>query len=169
MVPFPNSSRRLPRTIRLLSWVIGGVILAIGLFLLAILTFDRPISHLAANEASAVSKLQHIIMLQNEYSAAHPNTGFACELPLLKSIGHQKYHDYSLEFLSTGVQSGYRFSLASCRPDASRAITRYQVTAVPVEQDKTGVRAFCANETGVIRYDLQGSATNCLASGHALQ
>jgi hypothetical protein len=169
VILFDNSSRRLPRIVRILLWIMGGLISAAGLFLLVIPTLDGPHSRLFANEASAVSKLRTVITLQDEYSAAHAHTGFACELPLLKPIGQQKFPDYSLEFLSTGVQSGYRFSLVSCSSDANRARVRYQVTAVPVEQGTTGIRTFCADEAGVIWYDLEGSATNCLASRHALQ
>jgi hypothetical protein len=104
-----------------------------------------------------------------EYMAAHAGNEFACELPLLKPIGQQKILDYFLEFLTTGVQSGYKFSLVSCGSDANRARERYQVTAVPVDQGTTGVRAFCADEAGVIWYDLAGSATNCLTSRHPLE
>jgi len=147
----------------------GGLILAAGLFLLVVPTLDGPHSRLFANEASAVSAVRTVITLQDEYSIAHAYTGFACELPLLKPMGQQKFPDYSLEFLTTGLRSGYKFSLVSCRPDANRARAHYQFAAVPVEQNKTGVRAFCADEAGVIWYDLGGSATNCLASRHALQ
>ena len=91
MIPFDNSSRRLPRIVRILLWIMGGLILAAGLFLLVIPTLDGPHSRLFANEASAVSKLRTVITLQDEYSVAHAHTGFACELPLLKSIGQQPF------------------------------------------------------------------------------
>jgi hypothetical protein len=105
---------------------------------------------MAAHEASAVSKLLTIIGLQNRYATAHPNTGFACELPLLKAVGQQQYPDDSFEFLATGVRSGYRFSIVSCISDANRARARYQLVAIPVERGTTGVKAFCADEAGVI-------------------
>ena len=157
------------RMLRAFLWVIGGLILAAVLFLLVMPTLDGPHSRLFANEASAVGTLRTVITLQDEYSAAHAYTGFACELSLLKSLGHQKSPDYSMEFLTTGLRSGYRFSLVSCRSDANRASAHYQITAAPIEQNKTGVRAFCADEAGVIWYDLEGSATNCLALRHPLQ
>lgn len=164
-----NSSQRFPRIIRALLWVIGGLVLATGLCVLLVPTLAAPHSRLIANEASAASRLRTVITLQDEYTVAHAYVGFACELPLLKPIGQRKFPKYSFEFLTTGVQSGYRFALVSCRPDANRPKARYQVIAVPVEQGTTGVRAFCADETGVIWYDLEGSATNCLASRKVLQ
>jgi len=70
-------------------------------------------------------------------------------------MGQEKFPSYSLEFLTAGVQSGYKFSLLSCRSDANRARVRYQITAVPIEHGTSGVRAFCADEGGVIWYDAE--------------
>jgi hypothetical protein len=130
---------------------------------LVVPTLDGPHSRLSANEVSAVGKLRTIITLQDEY-AAHAYTGFACELPLLKPLGQQNFPDYSMDFLTTGTQSGYRFFLVGCGSDTNRARVHYQLTAVPVEEGITGIRAFCADESGVIWYDKAGSAANCLAS-----
>jgi hypothetical protein len=169
VIPLEQSGRRIPRIARALLWVLGGLILAAGLVLLVAPTMDGGHSRLFANESSAVSTVRFIITLQDQYSAAHAGNEFACELPLLKPLRQQKIPDYSLEFLTTGVQSGYKFSLVSCGSDANRARVRYQVTAVPVDQGTTGVRAFCADEAGVIWYDLAGSATECLASKRSLE
>jgi hypothetical protein len=169
VIPFASPTRRIPRAVRILLWIMGGLTLVAGMFLLLIPTLDGPHSRLFANEASAVSGVRTIITLQDQYSAAHAYTGFACELPLLKPLGQEKLPDHSLELLTSGVRSGYRFSLVGCGSDANRAKAHYQLTAVPVEQNKTGVRAFCADEAGVIWYDLAGSGTNCLASRNALQ
>ncbi len=168
-MPLDSAGRKIPRLGRPLFWIMGGLILAAGLLLLVVPTFDGPHSRLFANEALAVSRLRTILTLQDQYMAAHAGNEFACDLPLLKPIGQQKFPDSSLEFLTAGVQSGYKFALVSCRPDANRARIRYQVTAVPVAHGTTGVRAFCADEAGVIWYDAQGSATNCLALKHPLE
>jgi hypothetical protein len=101
--------------------------------------------------------------------APHAGNGFACELAMLQPIGRQEYPDHSLEFLTAGVQSGYRFSLVGCSSDANRARVHYQAIAIPVVPGKTGVRAFCADEAEVIWYDAEGSPTNCLASRHPLE
>lgn len=167
VIQFDNSSRKLPRIVRVLLWIMGVLILTAGAFLLLIPTFDGP-HRLFVNEASAVSTLRTVISLEQEYSTAHPNTGYACELPLLKPIAKNRFPTILLELLTSGLRSGYRFSV-SCPSDANRARVHYQLTAVPVEQSKTGVLAFCADEAGVIWYDLDGSVTNCFGSRHALQ
>lgn len=164
-----NARRRIRAILRNSSFVTCGLLLAAGLMLLVVPTLDGPHSRRLANEASAVSKLRTILTLQDQYMAAHAGNEFACELPLLKPIAQQEFPDYSLEFLTTGVQAGYRFSLVSCGSDANRARVRYHVTAVPVEHGTTGLRAFCADEAGVIWYDAEGSPSDCVASRHPLE
>ena len=161
--------RKGARGIRVLLYATGTLILLAVLSLLLISTLDGPHSRTLANEASAAMTVRMIVTLQDEYMAAHAYRGFACELSLLGPIAEQRIPDRSLEFVKSGVQSGYKFSQISCGSDANRARVRYQVIAVPVERGKTGIRAFCADETGVIWYDPDGSPTNCLASRHALE
>ena len=169
MIQLNTPGRRIPRIPRALLWVIGGLTVAAGLLLLVVPTLDGPHSRLLANEASAVGKLRTIITLQDRYSAAHAYSGFACDLPLLKPLGEQMFPDKSFEFLITGVRSGYKFSMVSCGPDAKGARIHYQVTAVPVEKGTTGVRTFCADESGVIWYDSEEFGTRCLTSRNPLE
>ena len=155
--------------LRSFLWVIGGLVLAAGLLLLLVPTLDGPHSRLFANEAAAVSTLRAIVTLEEAYTTSHAKTGFACELPLLRPIRELRFPDYSLDFLTAGERAGYRFSLTGCVPDENQARARYQITAVPVEPGKTGIRAFCADQAGVIWYDLEGSAANCLSSRRLLE
>src|ERR1700687_4492358 len=165
-----NSRRRIRAVLRTSLFVTCGLLLAAGLLLLVVPTLDGPHSRQLANGAAAVSKLRTIISLQDQYMAAHGYNGFACELSLLKPTEHRNEPEYDpLRFLITGAQSGYKFSLVNCGSDANRARVHYQVTAVPVERGATGFWAFCADESDSIWYDEAGSATNCLASRHALQ
>ena len=164
-----NTHGRIRTILRNSLFVTCGLLLAAGLLLLIVPTLDGAHSRRLANEAAAVSKLRTVLTLQDQYMAAHAGNEFACELPLLRPVGRQNFSDYSLEFLTAGFQSGYKFSLLSCRSDANRARVHYQVTAVPVEPGTSGVRAFCADEGGVIWYDAEGSPTSCLASRHPLE
>jgi hypothetical protein len=164
-----NARRRIRKVLRIVLFVTCGLLLAFGLLLLVVPTLDGPHSRRLANEAVAVGKLRTILTLQDQYMAAHAGDEFACELPLLRPTGQGNFPDYSLEFLTTASQSGYKFSLAGCRSDDNRARVHYQVTAVPVERGTSGVRAFCADEAEVIWYDADGSSTNCLASRHPLE
>jgi hypothetical protein len=43
-------------------------------------------------------------------------------------------------------------------------VMRYRAIAVPLEPGKSGVRAFCTDQTGALWYDPSGSPENCLAT-----
>ena len=139
--------------------------------LLSIPVFDGHHSRQYANEAAAVSKLRTVTTLEQKFAAAYVEKGFACELPLLRpKESDQNPVDYDpLRFLTTGTSAGYKFVLGNCRTDAKGVVVHYEATAVPVERGKTGFHAFCTDDSGLLWYDAEGSATNCLASRRALR
>jgi hypothetical protein len=147
-----------------------GLLLAGVLFLALLPHFDGPHSRKHANEAAAVGKLLAVAKLQSKYAAAHPGKGFACELPSLRPTERQENLQYDpSSFLTTGMQLGYRFTLDGCNADRSGMVTRYKAAAVPVEQGTTGFRAFCIDETALMRYDDSGIGAKCLTSGRVLE
>jgi hypothetical protein len=161
---------RLPPIIRVSFFVMGSLLLAGVLFLISVTHLDGPHSRQHAHEAVAVSKLLTVIELQSKYAAAHADKGFACELPLLKPVEQRDDADYDpLGFLTTETWSGYRFALDGCHVDKRGIVARYQASAVPIERGTTGVRAFCTDETGIMRYDDSGVKVKCLASGRLLE
>jgi hypothetical protein len=60
---------------------------------------------------------------------------------------------------------GYHFALAGCDGDPA---TKFQLTAVPTESD-SGMKAFCADESGALRSDASGKAATCLSRGEAVK
>ena len=160
---YSNRKRR-----RFWLWVIGALaafLICIGLF---VPTFDVD-KRQRGNEAATVSRLLRLKGLQDGYAASFPTKGFACQLSELKpaTSGDGKYDPN--EFLLTGTQSGYKFTIANCRPGPAGIVMQYEVAAVPIAQGRTGFRAFCADQTGVIWYDSSGSAEHCLASRRGLE
>jgi hypothetical protein len=149
---------------------ISALVIISILFLAALLmpTLDGPNRRRRANEAVAVGNLRRIIALQNDYPASHPSQGFACRLPLLKPTVPTR-DDYDQDaFLLSEHHVGYRIAIKGCEGDPGGVVTHYQTTAVPLEPGKSGVLAFCADQTGMIRYDFGGSAETCLTAGRAL-
>ena len=122
------------------------------------------------NEVAAAGRIRRIGALQFQYAKAHKETGFACELELLTPDQpepiQENYHPDG--FLTTGTQAGYKFAISGCHAETKGVVVHYQTTAVPAVPGKTGVRAFCADESGVIWYDSGGSATNCLTFRHPI-
>jgi hypothetical protein len=160
----PDVQRVPPRKIwRSPLFSVAVIIFLLLLLVLSIPTLDGPNSHRNAREAVAVGKLRRITTLQNDYAVLHPTKGFACQLPLLKPTAATR-DDYDADaFLLSSDHAGYRTSLIGCEPELGGMVRRYQITAVPLEPGKSGVRAFCTDQTGVLWYDAGGSAANCLA------
>jgi hypothetical protein len=150
----------------LVPLIVLGVIFFVSMF---VPVLDGPNARQHANEAVSATTLLSIVKLQSSYAAAHPMIGFACELPRLKSQEPVK-NGYLNEdkFLMTGERAGYRFAIAGCRADVNGVVTHYQLTAVPREPGKSGIRAFCTDESAQLWYDSAGSSVNCLTSRHQL-
>jgi hypothetical protein len=53
--------------------------------------------------------------------------------------------------IAAGRKNGYIFEIQNCT--ASNGVTqKYQVVAYPETHNQTGVRAYCSDESGVIRF-----------------
>jgi hypothetical protein len=67
--------------------------------------------------------------------------------------------------LASGRKNGYIFTLSRC--DGTPA-SKFRLTGVPADPS-AGLRAFCSDESGVIRCAADGKAATCLSSGKPLQ
>lgn len=143
--------------------VLGYAGLAVIPFLIiaaiAIPNFLR--ARMAANEASAVAAVRTLNVAEEVYSQTHPATGYTCALSDLDQIDST---------LRSGRKSGYVFGLRDCAAGTEGTSNmKYRIVAYPVTPNQTGVRAFCSDESGVVRFDPSGSAQGCMESGSALQ
>jgi type IV pilus assembly protein PilA len=121
-------------------------------------------ARMAANESSAVATVRTIQTAEITYSSSHPQAGYTCAMSDL--VADQLIDSK----LASGPRNGYAFDLMTCSPGPDGSANRtYQVVAYPVALNQTGVRAFCADESGLIRVDEKGSPQNCLQSGQPLQ
>jgi type IV pilus assembly protein PilA len=123
---------------------------------------------IAKNEATAAGSLRKIYELENAYSAAHPDNGFACQLKQLQRKEDLPEMYGNFMNLLAGEWVGYKFEIVGCLPQANGVFGRYQVTAVPITPSVTGVRAFCTDQSGNVFYDPNGSASECLAARRPL-
>jgi hypothetical protein len=65
--------------------------------------------------------------------------------------------------LASGKKNGYVFTVAGCGSDP---VMHFQIVAVPASGQG---RAFCSDESAVIRFASNGSGEACLHSGRPLQ
>jgi hypothetical protein len=98
------------------------------------------------------------------YSTNHPDRGYTCYLGDLS--GEQLINSE----LARGKKAGYQFNLLNCVPsNPGGANIKFQVVAQPTTPNQTGVRAFCSDESAVIKMDTSGSMRGCLQNGKMLQ
>jgi type IV pilus assembly protein PilA len=157
-----------PNGFTLMELLIVMAIIAI-LMLIAIPTVGSLTKR--ANDLSAIQSIRAISQAQLQYESTYPSSGFACSLTALggdpKSGAPSPTGAQMLQGdLSTGVKSGYAFSITNCTKvnlNGTDRITGYEVTAVPLTVGKTGDRGFCSDQFGTIKADPAG-ATNCTLS-----
>ena len=118
-------------------------------------------ARMAANESSAVASIRTLNVAEAAYSAEPANAGYTCSLADLSNQVDSK--------LVSGQKTGYIFKLSGCTPGEGGAIVKYQVVAYPTVQNSSGTRAFCSDESNVIKVDSAGSAESCLEEGSPLQ
>jgi type IV pilus assembly protein PilA len=120
-------------------------------------------ARMAANESAAVASVRTMIVAEATYSQSHPQAGYTCALSDLDQLIDRE--------LASGRKYGYVFELTGCSAGADSVGTnvKYQVLAYPLTVNQTGMRAFCSDESAVIKTDSRGSAQRCLENGSPLE
>jgi len=124
----------------------------------------------ATNESTAVAALRTLNAAEITYAASFPGHGFTCTLSDLGGMGSgggATEHQGMLidPRLASGKKNGYVFALSGC--DGTPA-SRYSITAVPADPT-AGTRAFCSDESAVIRFSLDANGNSCHSMGKPLQ
>jgi type IV pilus assembly protein PilA len=135
-------------------------------------------ARIAANEAGAVGSLRRIDTAAFAYSANYSN-GFPPGLEAMSGIKGAKASCDQAQLidpiLASGQKEGYTFSYVWTLPEGAQAQTplpaaaangctarggdSFQVNADPLTRGTTGQRSFFTDQTGVIRFNLEGPAT----------
>jgi hypothetical protein len=105
---------------------------------------------------SAVVTMRILVVDENKFAETHPNLGYTCALGDLTTD----------QAIASGRKNGYFFEISECRKKvAGGPNTSYRVIARPWRSE---MPAFCSDETGILKADYDGSATNCVKSGQPL-
>jgi hypothetical protein len=139
--------------------IIGSVILV--LIVAAIWIPHNLVSRVAHDEISAMNGLRGLTSLETRYATAHPSKGFTCDFALLKTEVPSHRDPTHDGFLFSDPFEGYKFLLTGCEADPEGVVVQYKATAVPVLPGKTGVRAFCTDQTGELRFGVNESPETC--------
>jgi type IV pilus assembly protein PilA len=156
----------------------GVAFIPVALIIAAIAIPNLLRARMAANEASAVGSVRTIETAAISYSETYSN-GFPPELAALGGVGptnascdHSQLIDRTL---ASGKKSGYVFTYValpamedSQPPNSQQAVANgcttrggrsYTVNADPITRGTTGQRSFFADQSGVIRFSVEGAAT----------
>jgi len=137
------------------------IVVAIILIIAAIAIPNLLRARIAANESSAVSSVRTINTAQATYQMTFPTFGYASTLAMLGPVAagcaagpaqaNACLIDIVLANASTAAnaKSGYYFAVTA--PGAT-VYTDYTVGAAPANWNVTGVRGFCSNSDGIIRF-----------------
>jgi hypothetical protein len=125
---------------------------------------------IAVNESAAVAAVRVFLTAEISYNATFPAHGFTCTLADLGGMGSgggMSEHQAMLidPRLASGKKNGYVFALTGCNGTPA---TSYSITAEPANP-AAGTRAFCSDESHVIRFSADGKANSCLNAGTPLQ
>jgi len=140
------------------------IVVAIILIIAAIAIPNLLRARIAANESSAVESIRTILSAQGTYEMTFQTTGFSSTLAALgppaatgcpaggPTAANACLIDWVLAEASAAAtpKSGYYFAIGN--PGGGPPNTAFTVGAAASTFNVTGVRGFCANQDGVIRY-----------------
>ena len=153
----PKQPRRLGNGFSLIELLI---VVAIILIIAAIAIPSLMKAKIAANEAGAGESVRTIITGETTYAAACPDVGYSATLQELNTgaicAGGKNIIDDLLGKSDPSFKAGYVFTYT---PNAANGQnTTFTVTGLPQSVGITGNRGFFSDQTGVIRYNLDGTA-----------
>ena len=130
------------------------IVVAIILIIAAIAIPNLLRSRIAANEASAVGSVRTLNTAEVTYASTYPNLGFVALASLGGAGGASSAAGLLDNVLASGAKSGYNFTVT---PSGGTPNTQYTTNGDP-QSAQTGQRHFFSDQSGVIRFNVSGSA-----------
>lgn len=118
----------------------------------------------ALNENMASVRVQTLATAELHFATQHPERGYSCTLSDLVEDPEQADSAAPASAPTSNESAGYHFALSGC---TGTPAAKFQITAVPLESD-SGLKAFCADESGTSRFDTQGRGGACLSQGQVI-
>ncbi|MGA9508644.1 MAG: hypothetical protein WBV55_08375 [Candidatus Sulfotelmatobacter sp.] len=116
-------------------------------------------------DSAVVASMRSILTAEKIYKSTYASIGYTCALSDLDGFGGGEPNEHQAMLIASGLASGkkqgYIFALSRCQGTPASS---FHLTAVPAG-NSFGRRAFCAEQSGDIRYSTDGSAITCQASG----
>lgn len=127
-----------------------------------------PVSY-AGSDAQVLAAMRSIVTAESTYAASYPATGFTCALSSLGGFGGGERNERQAMLIDSGLAGGKRygfvFALSGCGGSPGNS---FQLTATP-NASTYGRKAYCADQSAVIRSSDDGNPATCLAKGTPVQ
>jgi len=121
----------------------------------------------AGSDAQVISAMKTILAAENTYASRYQNVGYTCSLSSLDGFGSGEPNEHQAMLISSSLAGGKRYGYGFVLTDCSGApASSFHLTATP-GANVFGRKAFCADQTGVIRSGEDVAA--CLAGGSVVQ
>ncbi len=121
------------------------------------------------SDAAVVAAMRTILTAEITYAGTYPNVGYTCTLSTLDGFGGGEPNERQAMLINSGLASGkrfgYVFTLSECNGTPASA---FHLTAAP-NSNTFGRKAFCADQSGVVRSSEDGNPATCVASGSPVQ
>ena len=137
------------------------IVVAIILIIAAIAIPNLLKSKMAANESSAVGSVRTLNTAEVTYAAGCPNIGYSATLAEMNTGALCTSGTSIIDNVlgkDPAVKSGYKMAAPGGAAVAG-IVPTFAVSAVPQKVGQTGQRAFCSDESGVVRFDVTGLVT----------
>ena len=141
------------------------IVVAIILIIAAIAIPNLLRAKIAANESSAAASVRTLVTANIEYQTSYPNNGFATNLAQLgpgsgtacASSGPTSAAACIVDaVLAGGNKSGYGILSAG---QGTAPYQGFLISATPITAGTSGVKGFCAQEDGVVRWVTPSATT----------
>ena len=123
----------------------------------------------AGSDANVIAAVRTILTAEITYASTYPTVGFTCSLSSLDGFGGGEPNEHQAMLINSGLASGKRygfvFSLSGC---GGAPASSFQLTATP-SGNLYGRKAFCADQSAVVRSSDDGKGATCLASRAPVQ
>jgi hypothetical protein len=125
--------------------------------------------HAAGDDSAVVAAMRSILTAELTYAKSYPAAGFTCTLSNLDGFGEGEPNEHQAMLINSGLASGKRFGFVFTLSECSGTpATAFHLTAAP-NGNSYGGKAFCSDQSGLIRSSDDGNPATCLTSGAPVQ
>lgn len=121
----------------------------------------------AGSDATVTAAMKTILTAETTYAATYPRVGYTCMLSDLDGFGGGEPNEHQAMLINSGLASGKRygfvFTLSGCSGSPANS---FHLSATP-NANTFGRKAFCADQSRIIRQSPDANLDRCWNSGVA--